>query len=114
MLRLNDRVQLVSPGDVGEDAHGNPTVDWDSEPVRVSPALVTPLSALTSSSENTIGGQVTITRWRLFLPAVVPIDARSRVRWRGDEFDVEGDVELHTDTRGRPHHQEALMVRVTG
>jgi hypothetical protein len=109
MLRLSDRVQIVSPGDVGEDAHGNPTVDWDSEPVRVSPALVTPVS----SSENTIGQQTTITRWRLFLPAVVPVDARSRVRWRESTFEVDGDVELHTDTRGRPHHQEALMVRVT-
>jgi hypothetical protein len=109
-MRLHDRVSLMSAEDLSEDSHGNVTPDWENAPTIISPAAVVPLS----TSENLVGGNQVTTRWRLFLPAAVSVAARSRVLWRGDTYEVDGDVELHTDSRSRPHHLEALLVRVTG
>lgn len=108
-MRLTDRVEILSAGALSEDAYGNPTFDWDNAAVKVEPALVSPVS----SSEDLSAQDTVTTRWRVFLLAFSVADAKARLRWRGSVYEVDGDVELHTDTRSRPHHKEALMVKVS-
>lgn len=108
-MRLTDRIEVLSAGALSEDAYGNPTMDWDNAEVKVEPALVSPVS----TSENLSAQDTVTTRWRAILLAFSVADARARIRWHGAVYEVDGDVELHTDTRSRPHHKEALLVKVS-
>jgi hypothetical protein len=109
-VKLRDRVSILSAGDLAEDSHGNPVVDWENAAVKVEPAEVVPVS----SSENLSAQDTVTTRWRVFLLPMTAADSSSRILWRGLTYEVDGDVELHTDSRSRPHHREALLLRVSG
>lgn len=109
-MRLRDRVDALAATTPTEDERGNTTLTWDWANARTEPASVGPLG----SSEYTSGQQTVITRWRVILLPGTSCTATSRVRWRGDTYEVDGDVELHTDHRGRAHHCEALLKRVEG
>lgn len=109
-MKLRDRVSILSAEDLPTDDHGNIVFDWDNDNAKVEPAEVVPLS----SSENLSAQDTVTTRWRVFLLPFTAADSKSRILWRGLIYEVDGDVELHTDSRARPHHREALLSRVTG
>lgn len=112
--RLDDQVTVVSAPVTADDGHGNPVVDWGAATETVVAAAVTPDSRDRSNAEDITGQDTVISRMRLFLPAAAVMTFLDRVVWRGDIFEVDGDVELHTDRRARPHHREALLRRVQG
>lgn len=109
-LRLNDRVSVLAAADMAENSQGNPVPDWENAPSVMEPAFVTN----TASSESLASqDQVTTSRLAVLLPTTT---ARpdSRILWHGLEFEVDGDVMPVPDLRGRTHHCEAILRRVTG
>lgn len=71
---------------------------------------LTPLAA----EEYTEAAQQVVTRYRVHLPVSAgPIAATDKLVVDGIEYDIKGDPEPHR-LRGRLHHSEALVERVTG
>lgn len=110
MIRLSDVAEIASAPGQGDDEHGNPTPDWASAAWSREPALIQPVS----SSENNAAQDTVISRWRIFLLPVTAATSLSRVRWRGDVYEVDGEVQVFPDLRAKPHHHEAFLRRVEG
>lgn len=109
-MQFRDQVDVLNAADLPVDGHNNPVPDWDQVVGVREPAIVQPVS----STENITAEQVVISRWRAFLLPLTTATATSRLRWRGDVYEVDGDVQLFPDLRGRPHHREAFLRRVQG
>lgn len=109
-MRLTDQVSILSSTVLSTDSHGNPVVDWTSATVKVEPATVVPVA----TSELLQSQDTVTTRFRAFLLPGTVADAKSRILWKSATYEVDGQVEPHTDARSRVHHREALLVRVTG
>ncbi|GAA2516693.1 phage head completion protein [Winogradskya humida] len=104
---LRDRVTRLRAPLVG-DGYGNQERDWDQAVAVEYPAGVGPAS----STEDVHDQQRTTTRWRVFLPPTADLEATDRVTWDGTTFEVDGDVE-RWKRRGRLHHVEAVLLKVT-
>lgn len=70
---------------------------------------LTPLA----SEEYTEAAQQVVTRYRLHLPVGAPVVGTDEVVVDGLTYGVKGDAEPHR-LRGRLHHYEAIVERVTG
>lgn len=62
-------------------------------------------------SELLVNRDMVVTRWRLRGPSGMAVTARSRVEYRGDVYEVDGDVERWP---GRLAHTSLLLKRVEG
>lgn len=107
-MRLHDTItRLRATG--SSDGYGNTTADWSGTLNEVDlPAEVQPAG----STEDVVDQARTTTRWRLWLFADADLTASDRVRWDGQVYEVDGDVETWK-RRGAPHHLEALLMKVT-
>ncbi|MFF9568498.1 hypothetical protein [Streptomyces sp. NPDC014685] len=99
---------------------GNPDgtlPDWSPTAVdrAVLPALNIQPRIQTESTEPDRSPVVTGWRVQGDEGADLDVTARDRIEWRGDLFEVEGDVARWPDpTTGGLHHVEFSIVRVTG
>lgn len=109
LLFLPDRVVVLNAPVIADDGHGNPVVDWDHAVEKTEPAVVQPLA----SSEYAISGDTIVSRYKLILHPKTAATALSRVRWRGNTYDIEGQVQLTSTVNGRPDHREAMMRALT-
>lgn len=100
-------VDVIDPA--SKDRHGDP-LPGDPAEVQVSGCSMQPAASV----ESLDGGDTVSSAWDLFLPPGVIITALHRVRWRGDLYEVDGEPRPWDDERGRPHHIEAQVRRVTG
>lgn len=99
---LHDRVVLLVGG--GTDPKGNPLPVTEEGPY---PADVRPLR----SSESVARGVPPLTTYyRLMMGRYGGdlLEPNSKVRWRGRNYSVQGDVEPHL-VNGRLHHYEATI-----
>lgn len=114
MIRLPDRVSIMSAADLSENSQGNTVPDWENAATVVEPAFVTSTSQNANTSENNVSqDQVTNTLLAILLPTTAA-RSDSRILWRGLEYEVDGDVMPVPDLRGRTHHCEATLRRVNG
>lgn len=108
-LALRDWVTVLNASTT-EDVYGNPTPDWGTAVESVEPAHVRPVT----SDEVVVNEDTVEARWKaVLLPATVAT-AQSRIEWRGQTFEVDGEVQPFTDGRGRIRHKAAYLKRVTG
>jgi hypothetical protein len=105
LLFLPDRIAVLNAPIIADDGHGNPVVDWDNAVEKTEPAGVQPLAA----AEYSISGDTIVSRYKLILHPKTVATALSRIRWRGDVYDIEGQVQLTSSVTGRPDHREAMM-----
>lgn len=66
-----------------------------------------------SSDEDVVQQQRTTSHWRLFLYAGADLTAKDRWRFNSVDYEVDGEVEHHR-ARGREHHIEARLLKVSG
>lgn len=104
---LRDRVTRLRAVLTSDD-YGNQARDWATASAVDYPAEVGP----TSTTEDVDDQQRTTTRWRAILPPLADVEATDRIRWDGQDFEVDGEVECWK-RRGRPHHVEAVLLKVT-
>lgn len=67
-----------------------------------------------STTEQVSQTDITISTWKLLLPAATPLTATSKVLAYGLKFQVAGDPQTVPDINGRPHHMIALLRRSNG
>lgn len=104
--RYGDAVTLVRAPLVA--GYGGAEVrDWDNATRTVLPGNVQPVS----TTEDGDARQTTVSRWRAELNVEPTVLATDRVEWEGLVLEVDGEVELHKDRRGRPHHRTLLLRR---
>lgn len=108
--RLPDEVVVLEPT-VDVDPYDKQTrVDFNN------PTSATPWPAdmqPATSTELTDNRQTVISRWYLMLTSQAVIEPAWRVRWRGDDFDVDGDIEVWWDD-GYVDHQSCYLQKVKG
>lgn len=93
-----------------QDAYNNPIADWDTAEETVEPAHV---QAVTST-EVLVNEDTVEARWKVTLLPGTAATSRSRLVWREQEFEVDGEVFPATDGRGRIRHRSAFLKRMTG
>lgn len=84
-------VSVVNPGTKASE-YGNATQDdWAAAVTTIVPGCsVQPFKA----PEFTVDRDNTTTRWLAWMPPQTVISSHSRVVWRGDTYDVDGNPEL--------------------
>lgn len=100
-------VEVIDPP--ARDGHGDP-LPGDPAEAQVSGCSMQP----GAGTEDLDGGDTVSTSWDLFLPPGVTITAQHQVRFRGQLYEVDGAPQPWDDDRGRPHHVEVRLRRVTG
>jgi head-tail adaptor len=105
-VQFRDQVERLRPTTSG-DGYGNQVPTWAAPAIAAYPAEVQPLS----TDENVMDQQRTTSRWRLFLPAGADVTAADRIRWDGDDYEIDGDVQ-RWKRRGAAHHLEAVLLKV--
>lgn len=83
--------------------------NWSAATSTSSAADVQPLQ----TTEQIVGQDSVVTRWRIYLPAGADLVYTDRVDWDGSTFEVDGEVE-RWKRRGVLHHLEAVLKRVQG
>lgn len=113
---FTEKVAIVRPS-VEDDDYDEKLVYDDVTPTAV-PFLVAvqPISSTELVPGSNPGEEVT-SGWKLLTPTGCDIDllATDRVRWRGADYDVQGDVWRwpHPTKPGAVHHAEAYLQRTT-
>lgn len=85
-------VTVVNPGTKASGYGNKTTDDWDNPASsdEVPGCSVQPMPA----AEVTVDRDNITTRWTAWLPVGTAISGHSRVIWRGDTYDVDGDPQL--------------------
>lgn len=107
-------VRLRAP--LVDDAYGNPVRDWANAAEFEVPFGVQ-VQPSTSVEPIEVGRASVVTHHRLLTPIGVDLDLlrTDRIRWRGEDFDVDGEVARHMrPSTGTVHHVEAMLKRVGG
>lgn len=106
-------VSLLEPG-TAEDQYGNVGVDWN-KPITVwpgKPGAVDPLS----SDEAVLTAETVVSRWRCYLTApdaqTLRMTPAWRVRWNGEDYDTDGDVQLVQSRYAHRSYLTVLLKRV--
>ncbi len=102
MSKFRDTVTLLR-APIVTNPYGNSGRDWSVATERTVAANVQG----PSGGEDLAEGNRVTSRWRLFLPATADLAPTDRVRWKGEVYDVDGEVFAR---RGR--HVKALLARV--
>ncbi|WP_422748595.1 hypothetical protein ACN27E_09760 [Mycobacterium sp. WMMD1722] len=92
-----------------EDAHGNAVTEPREATVRAE------VVALDTDATVAANAEFVITRYRAVLAPTVDLPAdvgAAVIHWGGVAYLVDGSVERHV-LRGRLHHYEAILKRVT-
>lgn len=95
--------------------YGNPaTIDWSEGSLDTVdyPCEQQPETGIASTSEDVDQQQRTLSRWVLFLPATADITAVDRWRFRGADYEISAVKPQRA--RGRGHHLEVRLLRVSG
>lgn len=107
-LALRDWVTVMNATTVTEDPFGNPIPDWGTATEKVEPAHLNPVT----SDEVVVNEDTVEARWHVTLLPVTAATALSRIVWRDQTFEVDGEVQSSMDGRGRIRHHGAYLKRV--
>jgi hypothetical protein len=101
---LADRVDVLWPATVEDSYTQTPRADWTKDPQRVVDTVRATVQPV-SSDEDAVTAETVVSAWHCWLPphhrtyegAVVDLAAEMttacRVRWDGDVYLIDGDVE---------------------
>lgn len=109
MARYRSTIDRLRAPLVVDEATGDERRDWTSPSIRPAPLRANVQPA--GSDELTDRRQVVITRWTVSMP-LADVEPTDRFRWRGDDYDVDGDVGRF-DGRGPGDHLEFTLTRTT-
>lgn len=107
-LTLVRRVPKVISGDTQYDDYGNVLYVETTQTVVGCPVWPNTATEVTQSVDRTN------TRVTAMLPPDVLVDAVDAVRWRGKEWEIEGEAEYYRNPHTGTDLQTILMARVEG
>lgn len=108
MITLAHTVTIVHPGTT-ESRYGDTVDDWSTATEVDEPGWV----QQRSTSDERPGRTAVITEWKCFLESTSAVTSRSRLRWEGRLFEVDGDPYV-TSTPAGAHHVEVKLRTVDG
>lgn len=96
------------------DRYGNTVADdWTTPDVQAITGAV--WAPVTNSENNELGRQGVVIGWRFYLTDVdVDIEPTDRVRWNGDDYEVEGEPARYAHPITGRRVVEILVSRVEG
>lgn len=100
MSALRETITVFALVSSGEDEYGDVTYGEGSGVE--SPAAVEPLAA----TEDEIGRDTRVQRYRFTVPPTLAVDGTCRVEWRGKSFSVLGEPLLRNAMGDDVHHLE--------
>ncbi|MEV7959304.1 hypothetical protein ACIO6T_41400 [Streptomyces sp. NPDC087532] len=103
-----DTVTVVDRVLIGQDERGQDV--YEDRRRDVDHCNMQPVSSTEANDNRT---QV-VTRWRLAGPPHMGLTPISRVEWRGQRFEVDGEAGEHGSFGGLMDHTEAFLKVVTG
>lgn len=93
MVKGAERVDILAPGTSINPYTELASADWTLTPTVVAAGVTANVQPATSTEAQVTAGTL-ITRWVCHLPGdLVGVTAACRIRWRGDMYTIEGDVE---------------------
>lgn len=110
-IAFHTHTVTVLRGAATVDRYGDPIDGWSTATeteitgCRVQPA---------AGPEDTVDRNQITRRWLLFVPPGADIRATDRVRWDGDDYDIDGEIRRWPSVSGRLAHLEADLIRVEG
>lgn len=107
-MTYHDTVTVQTPGST-TDRYGDTAPDWTTPTEVETPAWV---GGDTTKETTTDGDRITL-GLACHLPPDVTVTARSRIVWREDTYEIDGDP-LPMSRRGVLHHYELTLKRVEG
>lgn len=107
-MNLNDTVTVLAAG-TSTDRYGQEALDWSAATSVTTPAWV----GGQNTTEVTTAGDRILTRLACIVPADVTVTAQSRIVWRANTYDIDGEP-LPMSRRGALHHYEMTLTRVEG
>lgn len=107
-MNLPDTVTVLNPRAV-TDRYGNSTETWDTPTAATVPAWVGPAR----TTETTADGDLVVTTLVCDLMPAAPVTPRSRIRWRGETYEIDGQP-MPVMRRGVLHHYELTLKRAEG
>lgn len=104
-----DTVTAVHPAWITD--HGSQVADWDN----ATTDDVTGCRMQPRTGAEILDHRDAVTsRWLLMAPAGSPIYPRDRIRWRDDDYDIEGYPQDQPSPTGDLDHMEIPLVRTEG
>lgn len=89
-FRFGEHVVTVLRAPTDDDDYGNPARDWDAATEsEVTGCSVQPVQG----DEETVARDTVVSRWRLYAPDSTDLLASDRVRFEGDVYEVDGEVQ---------------------
>lgn len=109
-MRPRTTVDLLQPATKVDEYDQTTTADWTVPPTVHAgvPAAVEPLT----STEAVLTAETIVSRLRVYLPGDTVVEASWRIRWRGDDYLIDGDVEPWGNLRG-VSYLHCLIKKVT-
>lgn len=106
----NDTVTRLR-GTPTTDEYGNDTLDW-SAPAELP---VTGCSVQPASTSEVTGDREAITtRWTWYMPPGADVAGTDRASWRGEVYQIDGDVQVWESPTGALDHQVCSLSKVKG
>lgn len=98
-------------GNATTDEYGNDAIDWSAPAeVDVAPSLVQPAA----TSELDGDREAITTRWTWRMPAGADVIGTDRARWRGEVYQIDGDVQPWDSPTGALDHKVCSLSKVKG
>lgn len=109
MIPLRDRCTILRPIWIEDEFSSEPVFGGYQPDEKPTFCAMSPLG-----SSETVGTRQTVeTRYRMLIGSRVALSSTDRVRWHGEDYLVDGDVERHALAE-TVHHLEVIVRRVTG
>lgn len=114
----NQTITVLRPTLIVE--RGDEVPDWSLPPAQhlIAGCRLQPMSADEVLFSGAGGGgtarNAVVSRWRLLLPADADLHEHDRVRYEGNDYEVDGLVQHWPSPTGALAHGEAVLRRVEG
>ena len=109
-VRPRTTVALLEPATTADEYDQSVTIDWTLPPT-VHDGVLAAVEPV-GSTEAVLTASTIVSRLRLYLPGDTTVDSTWRVRWQGDDYLIDGDVEPWVNARGT-QYLHCLLKKVT-
>lgn len=111
-VRLRDEAIVLEPATKDDTYTGGPVTDWDQPPVSATPTLFYGHPVSTSEAVLTSGTVISYVQGFLGPEWDGLVTPAWRIRWDGDDYEIDGEVERHK-TRSSVRFLTVLLKRVS-
>jgi hypothetical protein len=91
-VRLRDRVDVLWPATKVDTYTEEDRADWTKDPVRTDSGVRATVQPV-SSTKEAVTAETIVSRWDCWLSGSSEVASSCRIRWDGDVYLIDGEVE---------------------